>query len=147
MKNIEIDKGRVVDTRKSGELIWRRRQMPDGTRFTTIERVALFVSDEKGVTEDWDFDKLYHSIEEASFGRMTDEQITKIISESLHHFISKRDGLQKRVIFARDVAETVFSVLEKVDMAAAVCYGATHGVGIFSSDSLDPISDWLEKRK
>lgn len=150
MGRIEIAESRVIETRetKKGRIIHRRRQMPDGRRFTTIERVALFVSDEKGVTEDWDLDKLRSSIKEASFDRLTDEQTAEIIKESLSHLVPKRSGMQKRVISARSVAEAVFSALERVDVAAAICYGATYGVGIFNGNSsLDSISDWLEKRK
>ncbi len=125
-KSINIGDSRVLESREvgDGKTIRRRRESPDGTRFTTYERIEkpnLAVIKKDGSRELFDRDKLAAAIKQ-SVGKFFSselevEKIVDDIEEAVY-------GLGESEIFSKQVGAMVLDELEKTNQVAYVRFAS-----------------------
>lgn len=125
-KPINIGDSRVIESREVGDgvTIRRRREAPDGRRFTTYERIEkpnLAVIKKDSSRELFDRDKLSHAIKQ-SVGKffsseMEVEEIVACVEDNVY-------ALGESEIFSRQVGEMVLDELERRNQVAYVRFAS-----------------------
>lgn len=124
--SVNIGDSRVLESREvgDGKTIRRRRESPDGTRFTTYERIEkpnLAVIKKDGSRELFDRDKLAAAIKQ-SVGKFFSsevevEQIVDDVEESVY-------GQGESEVFSKQIGEIVLDELEKTNQVAYVRFAS-----------------------
>lgn len=145
MAILRIKDSKVLESRESpdGLMIRRRRQMLDGTRFTTYERIempSLTVLKSSGTKEPFDRDKLLTAVQR-SVGRFMDpemevENVVDKATERLH-------GLGREEIKSHEIGEAVLDVLAEENEVAYVRFASV----FLSFRSLDDFEKIIRERK
>jgi len=144
-KTINIGDSRVLESREvgDGKTIRRRRESPDGTRFTTYERIEkpnLAVIKKSGERELFDRDKLAVAIKQ-SVGKFFSselevQQIIDDVEEAVY-------GLGESEVFSRQIGDMVLDELEKNNQVAYVRFASV----FHDFKTLDDFVAILEKRQ
>jgi transcriptional repressor NrdR len=124
---INIGDSRVIESREVGDgiTIRRRRETPDGKRFTTYERVEkpnLAVLKKDGTRELYDRDKLTIAIRRSVGKFISDIEIEKIVT-------SIEDGLYavgEMEIPSKKIGELVLDELAKTNEVAYVRFASVY---------------------
>ena len=121
-----IGDSKVLESRETvdGNMIRRRRETPDGQRFTTYERIempALTVTKRSGNKEIYDRDKLMHAVK-ASVGKFFNselevEDVVNKASEILY-------GYNTDQITSKQIGEAVLDVRAEVNEVAYVRFAS-----------------------
>lgn len=124
--SINIGDSRVIESREVGDglTIRRRREAPDGRRFTTYERIEkpnLAVIKKDGARELFDRDKLSHAIKQ-SVGKffssdMEVEEIVSAVEDDVY-------ALGENEIFSKQIGEKVLDELEGRNQVAYVRFAS-----------------------
>lgn len=125
-KHIDIGDSRVIESREVGDgmTIRRRRESPDGKRFTTYERIEkpnLAVIKKDGSRELFDRDKLAGAIKQ-SVGKffaseVEVEEIVTDVEESVYN-------LGDSEVLSRQIGEMVLDELEEKNQVAYVRFAS-----------------------
>ncbi len=125
-KSINIGDSRVLESREvgDGKTIRRRRESPDGTRFTTYERIEkpnLAVIKKDGGRELFDRDKLSAAIKQ-SVGKFFSselevEKIVNDVEEAVY-------GLGESEVFSKQIGQIVLDQLEQSNQVAYVRFAS-----------------------
>ena len=120
---------KVIDSRisKEGNTIRRRREcMECGYRFTTTESVVrdgLIVIKRDGLREDFDREKLVHSIRAALHKRPVDaEQITMLVEDVIDVVESQYES----EIPTQAIGDAIMQRLKKIDQVAYVRFASVY---------------------
>ncbi len=120
---------KVIDSRisKEGSSIRRRREcMECGYRFTTTESIirdGLVVIKRDGLREDFDREKLVHSIRAALHKRPVDaEQITMLVEDVIDQVESKYET----EIPTQAIGDAIMQGLKKIDQVAYVRFASIY---------------------
>ena len=140
---------KVIDSRisKEGNTIRRRREcMECGYRFTTTESVVrdgLIVIKRDGLREDFDREKLVHSIRAALHKRPVDaEQITMLVEDVIDVVESQYES----EIPTQAIGDAIMLGLKKIDQVAYVRFASIYKEFRDVSEFMHEISS-LEKPK
>lgn len=140
---------KVIDSRisKEGNSIRRRREcMECGYRFTTTESVVrdgLIVIKRDGLREDFDREKLVHSIRAALHKRPVDaEQIGMLVEDVIDVVESQYDS----EIPTQAIGDAIMQRLKKIDQVAYVRFASVYKEFRDVSEFMHEISS-LEKPK
>jgi transcriptional repressor NrdR len=140
---------KVIDSRisKEGNTIRRRRECLECTyRFTTTESVVrdgLIVIKRDGLREDFDREKLVHSIRAALHKRPVDaEQITMLVEDVIDQVESKYES----EIPTQAIGDAIMLGLKKIDQVAYVRFASIYKEFRDVSEFMDEINS-LEKPK
>lgn len=124
--SVNIGDSRVIESREVGDgiTIRRRREAPDGRRFTTYERIEkpnLAVVKKDGSRELFDRDKLVHAIKQ-SVGKFfsSDVEVEEIVSAVEDDIYA----MGENEIFSRQIGETVLDELEGRNQVAYVRFAS-----------------------
>lgn len=124
--SLNIGDSRVLESREvgDGKTIRRRREAPDGTRFTTYERIEkpnLAVIKKDGSRELFDRDKLSAAIKQ-SVGKFfsSEVEVEKIVDDVEEGVYSKGES----EVFSRQIGELVLDELEKTNQVAYVRFAS-----------------------
>lgn len=123
---INIGDSRVIESREVGDgvTIRRRRESPEGRRFTTYERIEkpnLAVIKKDGSRELFDRDKLAGAIKQ-SVGKFFSselevEEIVSDVEESIYN-------LGETEVFSKQIGDTVLDLLEDKNQVAYVRFAS-----------------------
>jgi len=145
MANYKIGDSRVVESREGadGITIRRRREAPDGKRFTTYERIEkpnLAVIKKDGVRELFDRDKLSNSIKR-SVGKFfsSEVEVEAIINEIENSLYE----LGENEITSNQIGDKVLDELAKRSEVAYVRFASVY----HSFKTLDDFVKILEQRR
>ncbi|MGC4074550.1 MAG: transcriptional regulator NrdR [Nibricoccus sp.] len=140
---------KVIDSRisKEGSSIRRRRECTEcGYRFTTTESIVrdgLIVIKRDGLREDFDREKLVHSIRAALHKRPVDaEQITMLVEDVIDQVESKYES----EIPTQAIGDAIMQGLKKIDQVAYVRFASVYKEFRDVSEFMHEISS-LEKPK
>ena len=119
--DVNIGNSRVIESREvsDGASIRRRRETPDGRRFTTYERVErpnLAVVKKDGVRELFDRDKLYAAVHR-SVGKFFDSELE--VENIIAHVEDDIYALGEPEVKSRQIGD---AVLEQLAMTSEVAY-------------------------
>lgn len=119
--DVNIGNSRVIESREvsDGASIRRRREAPDGRRFTTYERVErpnLAVVKKDGVRELFDRDKLYAAVHR-SVGKFFDSELE--VENIIAHVEDDIYALGEPEVKSRQIGD---SVLEQLALTSEVAY-------------------------
>lgn len=126
MPKIRIGNSRVTESRETvdGMMIRRRRETPEGLRFTTYERIerpTITVNKRSGDKEIFDHDKLSGAINK-SVGKFFDSEL------EVENVVSRVEdiifGLGKDEIDSRVIGDAVLDVLAEVNEVAFVRFAS-----------------------
>lgn len=124
--SVNIGDSRVIESREVGDgiTIRRRREAPDGRRFTTYERIEkpnLAVVKKDGSRELFDRDKLVHAIKQ-SVGKFfsSDVEVEEIVSAVEDDMYA----MGENEIFSRQIGEAVLDELEGRNQVAYVRFAS-----------------------
>ena len=125
-KPLNIGDSRVLESREvgDGKTIRRRREAPDGRRFTTYERIEkpnLAVIKKNGDRELFDRDKLSGAIKQ-SVGKFfsSELEVEKIVDDVEEAVFARGES----EIFSKEIGEIVLDQLEKVNQVAYVRFAS-----------------------
>lgn len=125
-KTINIGDSRVLESREvgDGKTIRRRREAPDGTRFTTYERIEkpnLAVIKKDGSRELFDRDKLAAAIKQ-SVGKFfsSEVEVEKIVDDVEEDVY----GMGESEVFSKQIGDIVLDELEKTNQVAYVRFAS-----------------------
>jgi transcriptional repressor NrdR len=123
---INIGDSRVLESREvgDGKTIRRRRETPDGRRFTTYERVEkpnLAVIKKSGDRELFDRDKLAGAIKQSVGKFFASELEVETIVDNVEEAVYNRG---ENEIFSRDIGEIVLDELGKSNQVAYVRFAS-----------------------
>lgn len=125
-KTINIGDSRVLESREvgDGKTIRRRREAPDGTRFTTYERIEkpnLAVIKKDGSRELFDRDKLSAAIKQ-SVGKFfsSEVEVEKIVDDVEEDVY----GMGESEVFSKQIGEIVLDELEQINQVAYVRFAS-----------------------
>lgn len=145
MTALNIGDSRVIESREVGDgmTIRRRRETPDGKRFTTYERIEkpnLAIIKRDGTRELFDRDKLAIAVKR-SVGKFFDselevEQIITDVEDAVY-------GLGESEILSRQVGDKVLDELAKRNEVAYVRFASVY----HEFKTLDDFVKILEQRK
>ena len=145
MSRVNIGDSRVIESREvsDGVTIRRRREAPDGTRFTTYERIEkpnLAVVKKNGVRELYDREKLATAIKR-SVGKFFSsevevEEMIDVIEDSLY-------GLGESEISSKQVGDKVLDELAVRNEVAYVRFASVYK----EFKTLDDFVKILEERR
>ncbi len=126
MDKYRIGNSKVLESRETvdGKMIRRRREMPDGRRFTTYERIetpTLTVLKRSGNKENFDRDKLATAVR-LSVGKFFNSELE--IEEVINKVIEQVYGYGKDVIESRRIGEAVLDVLAEMNEVAYVRFAS-----------------------
>lgn len=128
MTTYNIGDSRVIESREVGDgvTIRRRREAPDGKRFTTYERIEkpnLAVIKRDGTRELFDRDKLSLSVKR-SVGKFfaSELEIEQIIDEVERHMY----GLGESEVTSRQIGDQVLEELGKKNEVAYVRFASVY---------------------
>lgn len=127
-KTIKIGDSRVIESREVGDgiSIRRRREAPDGRRFTTYERIEkpnLAVIKKNGARELFDRAKLANAIKQSVGKFFTSEvEVEKIIADVEDALY----GLGETEIESRQIGDTVLDQLAEINEVAYVRFASVY---------------------
>lgn len=107
-----------------GKTIRRRREAPDGTRFTTYERIEkpnLAVIKKNGDRELFDRDKLEAAIKQ-SVGKFFSSEVE--VEEIVNNVEESVYGLAESEVFSRQIGDLVLDELEAKNQVAYVRFAS-----------------------
>lgn len=144
-KSINIGDSRVLESREvgDGKTIRRRREAPDGTRFTTYERIEkpnLAVIKKDGSRELFDRDKLANAIKQ-SVGKFfsSELEVEEIVSSVEDAIYNQGDS----EIFSKQIGAIVLDELQARNQVAYVRFASV----FHDFKTLDDFVDILDKRR
>lgn len=125
-KQVNIGDSRVLESREvgDGKTIRRRRESPDGTRFTTYERVEkpnLAVIKKNGERELFDRDKLAAAIKQSVGKFFASEVQVEEIVDSVEDAVY---ALSESEVFSKQIGEMVLDNLEAKSQVAYVRFAS-----------------------
>lgn len=123
---INIGDSRVVESREVGDgvTIRRRRETPDGRRFTTYERIEkpnLAVIKKNGARELFDRDKLANAIKQ-SVGKFFSSELE--VEEIISGVEDEVYALGESQVMSKQIGEIVLAQLEKKNQVAYVRFAS-----------------------
>lgn len=123
---INIGDSRVIESREvgDGKTIRRRRETPDGRRFTTYERIEkpnLAVIKKDGDRELFDRDKLGSAIKQSVGKFFSSEVEVEEIVDSVEEAVY---NLGESAVFSKHIGEIVLDELEKKNQVAYVRFAS-----------------------
>lgn len=143
--NLKIGDSRVIESRESadGVTIRRRREAPDGTRFTTYERIErpnLAVIKKDGVRELYDRDKLATAIKR-SVGKFfsSEVEVEQIINETEDAVYA----LGESEVTSRQIGDLVLDKLAEKNEVAYVRFASVY----HEFKTLDEFEEILQQRR
>ena len=119
-----LDDTKVLESRASadGQSIRRRRVAPDGTRFTTYERIEkphLVVMKSHGGRENFDREKLKNSIVRAIGKFISDLQVEEIINRVENNLLKK-----SHKVSSHQIGEEVLNALFDLNKVAYIRFAS-----------------------
>ena len=126
MDKYRIGDSKVLESRETvdGKMIRRRREMPDGRRFTTYERIempALTVLKRSGNKENFDRDKLATAVR-LSVGKFFNSELE--IEEVINKVVEQLYSYGKDTVESKQIGEAVLDVLAEVNEVAYVRFAS-----------------------
>lgn len=123
---LNIGDSRVLESREvgDGKTIRRRREAPDGTRFTTYERIEkpnLAVIKKDGDRELFDRDKLEAAIKQ-SVGKFFSSEVE--VEEIVNNVEESVYSLGESEVFSRQIGDLVLDELEAKNQVAYVRFAS-----------------------
>ena len=114
----KLDETKVLESRMSvdGQSVRRRRVAPDGTRFTTYERIEkprIIVIKSQGGREEFSREKLKSSIIRSIGKFISDLQVEEIINRVENELLQKSNKVS-----SHQIGETVLAVLFEMNKVA-----------------------------
>jgi transcriptional repressor NrdR len=145
MTKYDLSNSRVIESREGadGKTIRRRRESPDGTRFTTYERVEkpnLVVIKKDGVKELYDREKLTTAIKR-SVGKFFASELE--IEEMIENVEDALYDLGEPEILSKQVGDKVLDELAKRNEVAYVRFASVY----HEFTTLDDFVKILEERR
>jgi transcriptional repressor NrdR len=145
MSHIRIGDSRVIESREvsDGVTIRRRRETPDGRRFTTYERIEkpnLAVVKKNGVRELFDRDKLAIAIRR-SVGKFFSSEVE--VEEMIDEIEANLYGLGETELMSRQIGDMVLDELAIRNEVAYVRFASVYQ----EFTTLDDFVKILEQRK
>ena len=140
-----IGDSKVLESRETvdGKMIRRRRETPDGHRFTTYERIempALTVLKRNGSKEIFDRDKLMHAVKR-SVGKFFNSELE--VENVINRVIDLLYGLGTDEVRSQQIGEAVLDVLAEVNEVAYVRFAS-----VFREfKTLDDFEEILKEQK
>ena len=122
----KIGDSKVLESREAldGTMIRRRREAPDGRRFTTYERIEVpmpTVRKKNGDLKNFDRDKLFVSVKR-SVGKFfnSDLEVEKVVDKT----IEKLNEMGKDVVSSKEIGQAVMDVLAEINDVAYIRYAS-----------------------
>lgn len=145
MAKYNIGDSRVIESREVGDglTIRRRRESPDGKRFTTYERVEkpnLAVIKKSGVRELFERDKLSSAIKR-SVGKFFSSDIE--VEEMINNIEDALYLIGENEITSKQIGDKVLDELAKRNDVAYVRFASVY----YKFKTLDDFVEILEKRR
>lgn len=145
MRTIKIGDSRVLESRESadGITIRRRREAPDGQRFTTYERIEypnLAVIKKDGTRELFDREKLANSTHK-SVGKFFKSEIE--VDEIINNVEAELYELGENEIGSKKIGELVLDQLAQKNEVAYVRFASV----FYKFETLDDFVKILDKRR
>lgn len=145
MVKYSIGDSRVVESREvsDGLTIRRRRESPDGTRFTTYERIEkpnLAVIKKGGVRELFDRDKLANAIKR-SVGKFFESEVE--IEQMISEIEDRVYAIGETEVTSKQIGDLVLDELVKRNEVAYVRFASVY----YQFKTLDDFVEILEKRR
>ncbi|NTW61096.1 transcriptional repressor NrdR [Candidatus Saccharibacteria bacterium] len=145
MAKFDIGNSRVIESREVGDglTIRRRREAPDGTRFTTYERVEkpnLAVIKKNGVRELYEREKLASAIKR-SVGKFFSSEVE--VEEIISDIEDELYALGETEITSKQIGEKVLDELAKRNEVAYVRFASV----FYKFKTLDDFVKILEQRR
>lgn len=145
MSKINIGDSRVVESREvsDGVTIRRRRETPDGKRFTTYERIEkpnLAVIKKNGARELFDRDKLATAIKR-SVGKFFTSQVE--VEEMIDQIEDAIYAIGENEVTSKQIGDIVLDELAKRNEVAYVRFASVYQ----EFKSLDDFVNILEQRR
>lgn len=121
-----IGDGKVLESRETvdGKMIRRRRETPDGHRFTTYERIempTLTVLKRGGNKEIFDRDKLLNAVKR-SVGKFFNSELE--IEDVINRVTDRLYGKNTDTVSSKQIGETVLDVLAETNEVAYVRFAS-----------------------
>lgn len=145
MIRVNIGDSRVIESREvsDGVTIRRRREAPDGTRFTTYERIEkpnLAIIKKDGARELYDREKLSNSIKQSVGKFFTSEVEVEAIIDAIEDSLY---DLGESEITSKQVGDKVLDELAKRNEVAYVRFASVYQ----KFKTLDDFVEILEERR
>ena len=145
MTKYSIGDSRVIESREvsDGLTIRRRREAPDGTRFTTYERIEkpnLAVIKKDGVRELFDREKLTTAIRR-SVGKFFESEVE--IEQMLSEIEDRVYAIGETEVTSKEIGEIVLDELVKRNEVAYVRFASV----FYKFKTLDDFVEILEQRR
>lgn len=120
----KLDETKVLESRMSvdGQSVRRRRVAPDGTRFTTYERIEkprIIVIKSQGGREEFSREKLKSSIIRSIGKFISDLQVEEIINRVENELLQKTNKVS-----SHQIGETVLAVLFEMNKVAYIRFAS-----------------------
>ena len=120
----KLDETTVLESRMSvdGQSVRRRRVAPDGTRFTTYERIEkprIIVIKSQGGREEFSREKLKSSIIRSIGKFISDLQVEEIINRVENELLQKSNKVS-----SHQIGETVLAVLFEMNKVAYIRFAS-----------------------
>lgn len=122
----KIGDSKVLESREAldGTMIRRRREAPDGRRFTTYERIELpmpTVVKKNGDRKNFDRDKLFISVKR-SVGKFfnSDMEVEAVVDNTVNRLCAEG----KDEVTSREIGQAVMDVLAEINDVAYVRYAS-----------------------
>ena len=120
----KLDETKVLESRMSvdGQSVRRRRVAPDGTRFTTYERIEkprIIVIKSQGGREEFSREKLKGSIIRSIGKFISDLQVEEIINRVENELLQKSNKVS-----SHQIGETVLAVLFEMNKVAYIRFAS-----------------------
>ena len=137
----KLDETKVLESRMSvdGQSVRRRRVAPDGTRFTTYERIEkprIIVIKSQGGREEFSREKLKSSIIRSIGKFISDLQVEEIINRVENELLQKSNKVS-----SHQIGETVLAVLFEMNKVAYIRF-----VSVFNGfETVEDFEDILVK--
>ncbi len=144
-QKFRIGDSKVLESRETvdGKLIRRRRETPDGRRFTTYERIempSLMVQKSSGNKEAFDRDKLLLAVKR-SVGKFLHSELE--VEDVINKVVDKLYGNGTDIVSSKQIGQTVLDVLAEINEVAYVRFAS-----VFQEfKTLDDFEALLKKQK
>lgn len=137
----KLDETKVLESRMSvdGQSVRRRRVAPDGTRFTTYERIEkprIIVIKSQGGREEFSREKLKSSIIRSIGKFISDLQVEEIINRVENELLQKSNKVS-----SHQIGETVLAVLFEMNKVAYIRFASVFN----GSETVEDFEDILAK--
>lgn len=145
MTRLRIKDSKVLESRESpdGLMIRRRRQAPNGARFTTYERIelpSLTVVKSSGSKEPFDRDKLLTAVQR-SVGRLMNSEME--VENVVDRATERLRDLGREEVSSHEIGEAVLDVLAEENEVAYVRFASV----FLSFRSLDDFEKIIRERR